>query len=172
MQNVFSNILTIEDMGNGHKNYVLEASEQQMQYIAEILKLEKIKSFKALMDVNLQRKAHKIEINGKIQATVLQTSVISLEKFDNHYQTEFSRHFDTELTPVQLKEMEFDFDEDEPEIIDNGQIDLAAIAMEELALIIDDFPRKKGEIFKFESEFDEETSQKNNPFAALAKLKK
>ena len=62
--------------------------------------------------------------------------------------------------------------EDVPDILDNGQIDLAAMAMEQLALVLDDFPRKEGEVFAFKSEFDEETTKKNNPFAVLENLKK
>jgi uncharacterized metal-binding protein YceD (DUF177 family) len=41
-----------------------------------------------------------------------------------------------------------------------------------LALVLDDFPRKEGEVFSFQSEFDEETTEANNPFAVLKKLKK
>ena len=44
--------------------------------------------------------------------------------------------------------------------------------MEQLALILEDFPRKEGEIFSFESEFDEETTLASNPFAVLKKIKK
>ena len=68
--------------------------------------------------------------------------------------------------------MEFAIDDEVPDIVENGQIDLAAIAMEQLALALDDFPRREGEVFEFKSEFDEETSAKQNPFAALAVLKK
>ena len=76
------------------------------------------------------------------------------------------------MTPQELREIEFDFEDDVPDIIINGKIDLAEIAMEQIALVIDDFPRKEGEVFEFKSEFDEETTQAMNPFAALAKLKK
>ena len=53
-----------------------------------------------------------------------------------------------------------------------GKIDLAEIAMEQIALVLDDFPRKDGETFQFTSEFDEETTKTTNPFAVLQKLKK
>ncbi len=49
---------------------------------------------------------------------------------------------------------------------------MAEIGLEQTALVLDDFPRQDGEVFEFKSEFDEETTQKTNPFAALAKLKK
>ena len=58
------------------------------------------------------------------------------------------------------------------DIIENGQIDLAEIAMEQIALVIDDFPRQENESFVFKSEFDEETTRAANPFAVLQKLKK
>jgi uncharacterized metal-binding protein YceD (DUF177 family) len=68
--------------------------------------------------------------------------------------------------------MEEDFEADIPDIMENGQIDLAAVAMEQLALVLDDFPRKDGEVFVFRSEFDEETTKRSNPFAVLKNLKK
>lgn len=172
MQNLFSYPLTVEDMGSGTKTYHLNAAPKQLAYIAEVLKVDGILSFSAQIDVCFSRKAHRIDVSGKVEAEVEQTSVISLEKFTQHYAPEFAVFYDTELTEKQLKEMEFEFDDDVPDVVENGQIDLAAIAMEQLALVLDDFPRKDGETFSFKSEFDEETTLKTNPFAALAKLKK
>ena len=80
--------------------------------------------------------------------------------------------FDTKMTQADIKELDFDLNDDVPDILDNGQIDLASIAMEQLALEIDDFPRKEGEVFSFKSEFDEETTLASNPFAVLKKIKK
>ena len=76
------------------------------------------------------------------------------------------------LTEKDLHSMEFDFDDDVPDIVKEGKIDLAAIAMEQIAIVLDDFPRKEGETFQFASEFDEETTKLANPFSVLEKLKK
>ena len=172
MQNLFSYPLMLDEIGNGTKTYCLSADKNQLKYIAEVLKLDGINSFEAKINVLLNRKNHRLNVSGFVDANVEHTSVISLEKFTKNYHPEFEFFYDTELTYDQLKEIEFDFDEDEPEIIENGQINLAEIAMEQLALVLDDFPRKDGEVFEFKSEFDEETTTKANPFAALAKLKK
>ena len=59
-----------------------------------------------------------------------------------------------------------------PDVVIGGQIDLGDIVIEQIALKLDDYPRKPGEVFCFESEFDEDDESANNPFAALAKLKK
>lgn len=48
--------------------------------------------------------------------------------------------YDTQLSPKDLREMEFEFDDEVPDVIIDGKIDLAEIAMEQIALVIDDFP--------------------------------
>lgn len=48
---------------------------------------------------------------------------------------------------------------------------MAQIAIEQVALVMEDYPRKEGEVFEFVSEFDEETTKAQNPFSVLAKLK-
>ena len=61
---------------------------------------------------------------------------------------------------------------DVPDIVENGKIDLGQIAIEQVALVMEDYPRQDGEVFEFISEFDEETTKAQNPFSVLAKLKK
>ena len=172
MQNLFSYPLYIEDIGTGIKTYNLNANPKQLKEIKDILKVDDVLRFESSINVKFNKKSHRIDVNGQIDADVEQTSVISLEKFIKNYKQDFKIFFDTELTYNQLKEMEFDFEDDTPDLLEDGKMDLATIALEQLALILDDFPRKDGEIFSFESEFDEETTKKNNPFAALIKLKK
>lgn len=172
MQNLFSYPLTLEDLGSGTKSYQLKATPIQLKFIAEVLKVEKVESFEARIELKFNHKAHRIDVRGIVNADVEQTSVISLEKFVKHYTPEFEIFFDTELTAAQLREMDFEFEDDVPDVLENGQLDLAAIAMEQLALVLDDFPRKDGEVFSFVSEFDEDDAPKENPFAVLAKLKK
>ncbi|MBE6445197.1 MAG: DUF177 domain-containing protein [Alphaproteobacteria bacterium] len=172
MQKLFSHPLQIDDMGNGTKTYYLKANKEQLKYIAEVLKLDDVLRFEARVDVLFKYKTHKIDVTGNVVADVEHTSVVSLDKFIKNYSTDFAMQFDTEITYDQIKDLDLEFDDDVPDPVENGQIDLADIAMEQLALILEDFPRKEGEVFKFESEFDEETTKKTNPFAALAKLKK
>ena len=69
-----------------------------------------------------------------------------------------------------IKEIDEDINCNIPDIVMNGEIDLGDIAIEHLALILDDHPRKDGE--EFSSIIEDVTPVKNNPFASLAKLKK
>ena len=171
MQNVFSYPLKLEDMSQQTKQYKLEATKDDLRYITEIMQVPAVKSFEAKINVRLRKKDHEADISGEVKADVLQTSVISLKEFVQNYQTSFERKVDTKMSLKEQIALEDETDE-VPDILENGQIDLAAVAMEELALILDDFPRQKGEKFTFKSEFDEETTKKSNPFAVLEKLKK
>lgn len=172
MQNLFSYPLDVDELTPAEKLYHLKAASQNLPYIRDILKIDDVKSFEAEIHVKPERKQHLIKVWGTARAELEQTSVISLEKFVKPYETDFEVTFDTKLTPAELREMAFEFDDEVPDIITDGKIDLAAVAMEQIALIIDDFPRREGEIFEFKSEFDEETTQRANPFNVLAKLKK
>lgn len=172
MQNLFSYPLEVDDIGSALRHYKLKATPEQLAYIQEVLKVDGVKSFESKMEVKLYKSQNRLEVRGTAKADLELTSVISLEKFVKTYSPEFVVTFDTKMTPQDLKEVEFDFEDDVPDLIVDGKIDLAAIAMEQIALSIDDFPRKDGEVFEYKSEFDEETTQEMNPFAALAKLKK
>lgn len=172
MQNLFSYPLIVEDLTAVVKKYSLEANKQERDYITEVLKVVGTKKFKANINVKFNKKEHLLKVWGKVEAELELMSVISLENFTKSYQPEFELTYDTKLTPKELKEIEFDFEDDVPDLIIDGQIDLAQIAMEQVALVIDDFPRKEGEFFEFKSEFSEETTEEQNPFAVLAKLKK
>lgn len=172
MQNLFSYPLKIDDLSSAPRKYKLKAEGKQLDYITEVLKVVSTKKFEADLNVKLTSKEHILKVSGKVKAELELMSVISLENFVKTYEPEFEIIFDTELTPKELQEMNFEFEDDVPDVIINGEIDLAEIAMEQIALVIDDFPRREGEVFEFKSEFDEETTQKANPFAVLAKLKK
>ncbi len=172
MQNLFSYPLKLEDMSSSTQKYKLKANKQELEYITEIMKVPAVKSFAAEINVKLLKKEHMVEVNGFVDADIEQISVISLENFVKAYHSDFTLRFDTKLTPKELREMDFEYEDDVLDILDNGQIDLGSIAMEHLALVLDDFPRKEGEEFSFRSEFDEETTETDNPFAVLKKLKK
>lgn len=172
MQNLFSYPLVVDEISGPEKVYRLNADEKQRAYIAEIYQIPGVKSFSAELRVKNQHKQHRLEVNGIADAELEQTSVISLENFIKPYHAEFTVVYDTQMTAKDLKELELEFDDDIPDIVEDGKIDLAAIAMEQIALIIDDFPRQKNETFNFKSEFDEETTKAQNPFAVLAQLKK
>ena len=172
MQKDFSYTLKIDDLTQNEQSYHLNANADERNILKSVLKVEDVKSFKADIHLKMSYKTHRLDIKGRVTAVLELKSVISLENFEQEYDVPFEYYYDTSLTYQDLKEMDLGIYDDTPDIIENGQIDLAQIAIEQLALVLEDYPRKTGETFEFQSEFDETTTHEAHPFAVLKKLKK
>lgn len=172
MQKNFSHILSVDDISNSEKLYKINANNQELELIAEILKVPEVKDFKADIYVKHQNKNTIIDVWGRVASLITRQSVISLEYFNKKYISEFSLQFDTRLTENQVRELEEEGVENIPDVVVGGKIDLCQIAIEQIALELEDYPRKKGEVFSFSSEFSEEDEERENPFKILEKLKK
>lgn len=172
MQKNFSHILSVDDISNSEKLYKINANNQELELIAEILKVPEVKDFKADIYVKHQNKNTIIDVWGRVASLITRQSVISLEYFNKKYVSEFSLQFDTKLTENQVRELEEEGVENIPDVVVGGKIDLCQIAIEQIALELEDYPRKKGEVFSFSSEFSEEDDKQENPFKILEKLKK
>lgn len=170
MQKNFSYPLQIDELNNGQQTYNLKANKEELQILAQILKVKAVNSFSSELKLNFQKKRGILEINGKVKANILLTSVITLEDFDKDYNSDFTLIYDTNASYDDIKELDEDINTSIPDIIYDGKIDLIDISIEQLALILDDHPRKEGE--EFSSIIEDTSPIKNNPFAVLEKLKK
>ncbi len=172
MQKEFSYPLTVADLPLAEQHYHLEASPADLSLLARILQVGEVKSFAADFRVKPDHHTSILSVSGHIKTEIVQQSVVSLEDFSSVYDFDFSTLFDTRATLESQKEDGDDWDKDTPEIVVGGKIDLGDIAVEQVALRLDDYPRKPGEEFSFVSEFDDKDTAVENPFAVLAKLKK
>ena len=172
MQKHFSYPLIVEDISSGEQHYHLTANKENLAEITEILKVPAVESFEADIYTKLNKKEHMLKVWGALEVTLRLQSVISLEYFTKSYAPEFEVLFDTKATPKSQKEEEIDFDEDLPDIVIGGKIDLAEIALEQLALVLEDYPRQEGEVFEWKNEIIEEEKAQENPFKILETLKK
>ncbi len=172
MQKLFSYPIVVEDLSAASRKYKLEATPKDLVYLTEVLKVPAVKSCKSEIDLRYDKRAHRLDVSGHVSAILTQESVISLELFDKKYSGNFSLFFDTTATYKDIRELDEEMGDEIPDIVIGGKIDLGDITIEQIALLIDDYPRKEGEVFSFTSEFDEETTQASNPFNILKKLKK
>ena len=173
MQKFFSYPIVVDELSQFEKKYNLKAEGNDLLYLADVLKVPSVKSFEAEVMLKLKHKEHRLDVWGQVRAELELQSVVSLENFFRVYEPEFAIVFDTKMTYREQKELfDEDMDADVPDIVEDGKIDLGQIAIEQVALVMEDYPRKEGEIFEFVSEFDEETTKAQNPFSILAKLKK
>ena len=127
---------------------------------------------------SLSRNGDRVKLEGKITAALHQTCVVTLEAFPVALKVPVKLDFVPEAELATLAagdtgEGEIDIEvllneEDPPEPIVDGVIDLGSITLEFLALALDPYPRKPGA--SFESSAGDTGAE--SPFAALAKLKR
>ena len=172
MQKDFSYPLRIDDISTAEKEYKIKANIAQLKEITQIFKVQDVKEFYADIYTRRHNKSSLIDVWGNVKALITRQSVISLEYFDKEYKTDFTLQFDINLTENQVRVLEEEGIQNIPDVVQGGVIDLAHLAMEQIALELEDYPRQEGEEFTFKSEFDSSDEQKNNPFQILAKLKK
>ena len=103
-----------------------------------------------------------LKITGTLKAEVDQVSVISLETFTSTFEYAIERYF---LSPRAGNPTA----EEDVDIIEHGIVDLGEILAETMALELDPYPRKEGEVFSDIEEPPEPA--KVSPFTALSKLK-
>ncbi len=171
MQKKFSYPLVVAELPQAEQHYRLRADESDCRYLAEVLKVPEVMDFEADLQLKNDHASGLLNVSGRISARLKLESVVSLELFDQSYDFDFSISFDTTATYDSQRE-EDDWTTDLPDVVIGGQIDLVDIAIEQVALRLDDYPRRPGEVFHFEPEFDENEKNVNNPFEVLAKLKK
>ena len=172
MQKKFSYPLKIADLKQNEYKFLLDADAAELVDISEILQVEKVHYFKAEIKVRPNIREHMLRVWGQVKAELELQSVITLKNFRQKYDVPFELFFDTKATYKDLREMAADINADVPDIVENGTINLADIAVEQIALQIDDYPRAKGEVFRFQAPVAEDAPEKQNPFAVLQKLKK
>ncbi len=170
-QALWSVRIPVEDIPEPGAHFHIVADEQTRSRIAKLAELRSLPRLEGSFDVQRQGTG-RVHVVGQVSATLGQTCVVTLEPIENELSESIDLVFASDA-PLSLAdesgEATVEFDQDEPpEMIVGGAIDLGAIATEFLLLGIDPYPRKPGAVF--EHGHADETAAK--PFAALAALKK
>ncbi len=104
-------------------------------------------------------------LSGRVRASLAQTCGITLEPLPLEIDAPFVLTL-AEATEEDSGEIVIALDDESPDLIENGQIDLGHYAVEQLALRLDPFPRKPGAEFVQPPEPGE-----ISPFAVLKRLR-
>jgi hypothetical protein len=162
--------LTWAEVESAERKITLAAEPEDLARIAGNLPLEALASLVA--NLTLRPWLDGVEIDGQVHAIATQMCGVSLEPFE----VVIDEPFRIRVVPTgspnaprgEDREVVIDLDADDPPDEATGpSIDLAAYAVETLALALDPFPRKPGAVF---SQPDGVGSL--SPFAALAGLAK
>jgi uncharacterized metal-binding protein YceD (DUF177 family) len=149
---------------------VLKVSPAQREAIAAFLDIPSVESLDATVTI-MPARGGSFHVTGAVTAKVHQLCGISLEPFPTAIHEQIDARFAPQdrLESVVKKEIERTLeDEDPPEPLTNGMIDIGALAVEALALGLDPYPRKPG----IETPVLGDNDVSESPFAALAALKK
>ena len=115
-------------------------------------------------------------VTGLVHAEIEQLCVVTAQEFRSNCSFDIDRHYLHEKDRYeQTEEIVVDpFSDDEPDVIDEGRIDIGELVVEGLALSLDPYPRMPGAEFgdvhpQSDRNMDE---AKPKPFAVLSKLQR
>ena len=140
----------------------IAADERECAALAKRLGLPKLHSLGGLLKA-VPWRGGGLKITGTLKAEVDQVSVISLETFTSTLEYAIERYF------MPLRAGNPSAGDDDVDTIEHGMVDLGEILAETMALELDPYPRKQGEVFNDIEESPEPA--KVSPFTALSKLK-
>ena len=170
----FSRLIAIEGIiPDKTRKEQVEATPEECAALCRRFDLRALSGFRADLDIRRIPGGTAVKIDGKLVADVVQTCVVSLRDVESHIEASFESCF-TEDAP-EIEEMEFSHDsllneDNTPEMILNGQIDLGEVVAQHLALELDPYPRAPGVSLAAQMA-ESGTEGKNRPFQILEALK-
>ncbi len=158
----FSEVVRINEIGAGLTRTLVPDAEATKR-IVKALDLASLETFEAELKLTPGRAGW--TLSGRVVAKLEQTCGITLEPLPVEVDERFSVEL-VEATEPEPDEVDVAIDDDAPDVIEDGRIDLGQYAVEQLALTLDPFPRKPGAEF-----VQPEEPAEISPFAVLKAFK-
>jgi len=171
---------SVDALSNGRVVASITLPADMNQDMAKFLDLLSIQSLACKFEISRKGGQHIIHVAGTITASLEQTCVQSLEAVPTKIEETFDSYFadrDQAVPFSQAKKELFSKygvddmpildEEEDPEAVIDGQIDLAALATQYLSLALDPYPRKEGLEVPYQEPEPEKSEDPTNPFAAL-----
>lgn len=158
----FSEIVRINEIGAGLERHLVPDDAAKARII-KALDLASLSAFEADLRVAPGRVGW--TLTGRVTATLEQVCGITLDPLPVEVDERFSVDL-VEAAEPEPDEIEVTIDDDAPDVIEDGRIDLGQYAVEQLTLTLDPFPRKPGAEF-----VQPEEPAEISPFAVLKAFK-
>jgi uncharacterized metal-binding protein YceD (DUF177 family) len=164
----FSRLIAIEGITpDKTRQEKVEATDAECAALAKRFDLRGLENFKADMKIRRVEGGEVVHVEGKLKADVIQTCVVSLQDVHGHVDYSFETFFSEDAPD---EEEGVDGNEDAPELIRKGMIDLGEVAAQYLSLGLDPYPRAPG--VSLAAQMREIGGEvRNSPFAVLQGLK-
>jgi uncharacterized metal-binding protein YceD (DUF177 family) len=173
-EKLFSRVVRVDAIPREGQVIAIEATPAEREELASCYQLPAIPALTATLRLEPWGRGG-ARVTGAVHGEVIQTCVISLDPFpaavDEDVDVRFVPQTAANSGSVATNDTQALSlgDEDEPDLIIDGTIDLGALTAEFLALGLDPYPRKPGVVFDEERTNSEPT---DSPFAALARRSK
>lgn len=149
----------------------IEANAAERSALAERFVISEVRSLSASVHLQAIAGGTLFRVDGRLRAEVVQACVVTLEPLEEKIDETFTMTFGGSEESDSM-ELDLSPDEDDPpEPLIDGAIDLGEVVAEHLALALDPFPRKAGAVMAKITDEPIEVENKVSPFAALAGLK-
>lgn len=179
----WSYFFDVNKMDGDKEEICIEADEDQRADLAKRLGVVSVKDAFADLSVTYLKSNATYHVEGDIEATVIQECIVTLEPIETAISESIEGWYADKQSAVSFAaakreregarsqgEVEILTEEDDPEPLLNGHIDLGELATQHISLAIPLYPQKEGaEYAESAGEFslDDESPLRKNPFEAL-----
>ena len=160
----FSRPIRLNQIGQGVAR-TLEPDAPERAAIARWLDLEALDEMSVEVTLAPAHEDGVWALTGRVRARVVQACGLTLQSLPALVDQTFKVRL-AEASDAIEGEIEVTLEDDAPDLIENGQVDLGHHAVEQLSLALDPFPRAPGAEFQ-----PPEPEAEISPFAALRALK-
>lgn len=150
----------------------VEAGENERSALAARFGILAVNRLTAAVKLKPMRGGQLVRVKGRLDADVVQACVVTLDPVPERVREDFNVVFGPEIAETEDDEIDLSWEEeDAPEPMIGGIIDIGEVVAEHLALGLDPFPRKAGATVGTAFSGPSPAEEKPHPFAALARLR-
>lgn len=179
----FARWINVERLGRETLKVSLTASEEECRELADQLQIRAVNALSLNGELYRKDGTALIELKGTVTADVEQACVVSLKPVQQKIEEDFVMCYTFSKDDAFIEDVDYVVsmeEEDLPELIQDGQIDIVHAAVEQVALALDPYPRAEdiddslmSDYTSDQDEAEEDTGkQTQKPFAGLKDLLK
>jgi Large ribosomal RNA subunit accumulation protein YceD len=167
----FSRLVDVAALEGGEVVRRIEAGPAEREALVRRLRLNALASLKATIRLR-QRSDRVVELRGGFTADLAQVCVVSLEPVPARIEQSFEQIYSADVRDTPGAVVVWMDEEDAPEPLSGDRIDIGEAVVQQLAVALDPYPRKPGAEIPPEYSAEAGAGARDNPFAALAPLRR
>jgi uncharacterized metal-binding protein YceD (DUF177 family) len=171
-----SRLINVEGLGRDPVKINIRATKEECKSLADDLDIIGLSDVMVSGLVRRQQKSDRIEVLATLKAQAVQACVVSLDPVSQAIDVEFTVYYTFNKEDVVSEEIDYVVgmdEEDLPELIVGGRINVMDIIAEQIVLALDPYPRKEDVAavnVAVTTEETEKSQEVHRPFANLKDL--